>query len=283
MALEIARDPSVMNKYRAGFSECATEVGRYVTKIDGVDHSMRQRLLNHLSTCVDSLNTSSINMGQTQSGSSSSSSSYPQLQIQIPFHASLQRSSVSSMSSSSTASSSMISHPVNLSTASSDINNNHRIRSSGPPDAKIMRLTPPSSASSNFSFFPASSPAPTTPSTPGTSGSSSSYAFYTSSSAASHNNHNQSGHHHPILPEFMFTSASHPWPSRQALGSVSPGSSSSLGSLSPGSDFSIDATSSSASHHNSVIVSTGIKRDSSCLSTAGSVSSAAGSDVWRPW
>jgi len=56
MAAAISTDPSVLNKYRAGFSECANEVSRYVTRIDGVDNALRQRLISHLSNCVTSLN-----------------------------------------------------------------------------------------------------------------------------------------------------------------------------------------------------------------------------------
>ncbi|CAM6032146.1 unnamed protein product [Sphagnum compactum] len=56
MASAISTDPTVLNKYRAGFNECATEVGRYIGRVDGVDHGLRQRILGHLNNCVSSLN-----------------------------------------------------------------------------------------------------------------------------------------------------------------------------------------------------------------------------------
>ncbi|XP_067139815.1 transcription factor HES-1-like [Centruroides vittatus] len=56
MAAAISTDPTVLNKFRAGFNECATEVSRYVSRIEGVDPALRQRLLNHLSHCLNGLN-----------------------------------------------------------------------------------------------------------------------------------------------------------------------------------------------------------------------------------
>lgn len=209
MAVEIARDPQVMNKYRAGFSECATEVSRYVSRIDGVDDGLKRRLINHLSGCVSSLNLNSV---PSSNGATSvpvgtpvqfaSGIAFPgmtitasPLQVQIP-------SGLFSSNSSSSATSA-----VNLSLHSgSDINNNSSRIIGGPRTESMMdtKLTPPSSASSHQSFlFPNSGAtfSPVTPSTPGTS-------------------------------NLYF------WPRSQPLGSVSPGSSSSFGgSLSPtGSD-----------------------------------------------
>lgn len=54
LALSAATDPTVLNKFRAGFSECATEVGRF----PGLDTSVRRRLLNHLSNCLNGNNES---------------------------------------------------------------------------------------------------------------------------------------------------------------------------------------------------------------------------------
>ena len=206
MAVEIARDPQVMNKYRAGFSECATEVSRYVSRIDGVDDGLRRRLINHLSGCVSSLNINSIPANGQNSVSVATpvqfaagiafpgmTISASPLQVQIP----------SGMFSSNSSSSSTA---VNLSLHSgSDINNNsNRINGLRSESMMDTKLTPPSSASSHQSFlFPNSTNimSPITPSTPGTS-------------------------------NLYF------WPRSQPLGSVSPGSSSSFGgSLSPtGSD-----------------------------------------------
>nr|XP_046917643.1 LOW QUALITY PROTEIN: protein hairy-like [Dermatophagoides farinae] len=65
IAATIVNDTTLLNKYRAGYSECANEVGRYMNNIDSgivggggvVDHqSLRQRILGHLNHCVNSLN-----------------------------------------------------------------------------------------------------------------------------------------------------------------------------------------------------------------------------------
>lgn len=55
VAAAIAADPLVLNKFKAGFNECAAEVSRYINRLDGVEDSIRHRLLNHLANCVSSL------------------------------------------------------------------------------------------------------------------------------------------------------------------------------------------------------------------------------------
>lgn len=50
LALSAATDPTVLNKFRAGFSECTGEVGRF----PGLDPAVRRRLLTHLSNCLNS-------------------------------------------------------------------------------------------------------------------------------------------------------------------------------------------------------------------------------------
>ncbi|XP_013792054.1 transcription factor HES-4-A-like [Limulus polyphemus] len=66
IAAAITADPSVLNKFKAGFNECAAEVSRYINRIDGVENSIRHRLLNHLANCVSSLqNTTPFNMSAT--------------------------------------------------------------------------------------------------------------------------------------------------------------------------------------------------------------------------
>ncbi|XP_064459263.1 transcription factor HES-4-A-like [Ornithodoros turicata] len=54
-ARAIVSDVGVPDKFRAGFRECANEVGRYLSRVDGVDQTVRQRLLGHLTSCVGSL------------------------------------------------------------------------------------------------------------------------------------------------------------------------------------------------------------------------------------
>ncbi|XP_061197031.1 transcription factor HES-4-A-like [Saccostrea echinata] len=43
-----ATDPAVINKYRLGFNECASEVSKYLANMDGLNTDFRARLLNHL-------------------------------------------------------------------------------------------------------------------------------------------------------------------------------------------------------------------------------------------
>ncbi|KAJ8957773.1 hypothetical protein NQ314_006485 [Rhamnusium bicolor] len=52
LALAMATDPSVLRKFKTGFNECATEIDRYITQIDGVDNSMKQRVSSHLQKCI---------------------------------------------------------------------------------------------------------------------------------------------------------------------------------------------------------------------------------------
>ncbi|CAH1154319.1 unnamed protein product [Phaedon cochleariae] len=49
IAMSAAADPTVLNKFRAGFSDCATEVGRF----PGLDPIVKRRLLQHLSNCLN--------------------------------------------------------------------------------------------------------------------------------------------------------------------------------------------------------------------------------------
>ncbi|KAH8277828.1 hypothetical protein KR018_008098 [Drosophila ironensis] len=53
--MAIQTDPSVVQKFRTGFVECAEEVNRYVSQLDGIDSGVRQRLSAHLSNCANSL------------------------------------------------------------------------------------------------------------------------------------------------------------------------------------------------------------------------------------
>lgn len=50
IAMSAATDPQVLNKFRAGFSECAGEVGRF----PGLEPPVRRRLLQHLANCLNS-------------------------------------------------------------------------------------------------------------------------------------------------------------------------------------------------------------------------------------
>ncbi|XP_054716111.1 transcription factor HES-1-A-like [Uloborus diversus] len=87
MAAAISTDSSVLNKFKAGFNECATEVSRYVSRIEGVDPALRQRLLSHLSNCLTTMNTAS-QFQQQQTSNISFGGSFPSmlqsLSVQIP-------------------------------------------------------------------------------------------------------------------------------------------------------------------------------------------------------
>lgn len=64
VALATATDPTVINKYRAGFSECAGEVGRF----PGLEPAVKRRLLQHLAACLGNANTA---LAETGSGAQS--------------------------------------------------------------------------------------------------------------------------------------------------------------------------------------------------------------------
>ncbi|CAG9860232.1 unnamed protein product [Phyllotreta striolata] len=52
LALSMASDPSVMRKFKTGFDECASEIDRYMNRIDGLDTTMKLRVANHLRKCI---------------------------------------------------------------------------------------------------------------------------------------------------------------------------------------------------------------------------------------
>ncbi|XP_061587182.1 transcription factor HES-1-like [Cololabis saira] len=60
MSAAVNTDPSILGKYRAGFSECVGEVTRFLSTCEGVNMEVRTRLLSHLSTCVTQSNSASF-------------------------------------------------------------------------------------------------------------------------------------------------------------------------------------------------------------------------------
>ncbi|XP_011868668.1 PREDICTED: protein hairy [Vollenhovia emeryi] len=60
VAMAAAADPTVLNKFRAGYTECASEVGKF----PGLDASVKRRLMSHLATCLGPVDASNAN-GQT--------------------------------------------------------------------------------------------------------------------------------------------------------------------------------------------------------------------------
>ena len=52
LALAAAADSTVVSKYRAGFSECAQEVTRYLSQVEGLHPEARGKLEYHLQNCL---------------------------------------------------------------------------------------------------------------------------------------------------------------------------------------------------------------------------------------
>lgn len=73
------RAASRINKYRLGFSECASEVSQYLENIDGVETEFRSRLLNHLTTVT-------MSSDQDSENSDSQIPSMPGQQMQDHIH-----------------------------------------------------------------------------------------------------------------------------------------------------------------------------------------------------
>jgi len=237
MAMEMARDPSVLNKFREGFSQCATEVSRFVQKIDAVDHGTKQRLMNHLSDCCSSLSHVTNPASAAPVGFPAFPGMVPTgpngqpLQVHIPLSGMTSSGLYSSNGSPDSA--------VNLTTGN-DLNNNRNSRVAGALGPKQELTTPPPSGSSQFSFQfpPTSSHSPSTPTTPSTPRGGLSIAV--SPSAFPGPSSISSGY-----GSFSFPSPSsryQPYSRRENLGSISPCSRSSLsgGSLSPTGSESID-------------------------------------------
>ncbi|KAJ8403216.1 hypothetical protein AAFF_G00354330 [Aldrovandia affinis] len=56
MTAALNTDPTVLGKYRAGFSECMNEVTRFLSTCEGVNSEVRTRLLGHLASCMTQIN-----------------------------------------------------------------------------------------------------------------------------------------------------------------------------------------------------------------------------------
>lgn len=55
LAAAIAADPAVLHRFRAGFGDCAVEVRRYLSRLASVPTGLRNRLGNHLNTCINGI------------------------------------------------------------------------------------------------------------------------------------------------------------------------------------------------------------------------------------
>jgi Hairy Orange len=96
-AMTVVADPSVMNKYRAGFSECATEVDKFLGRGDApqLDAHLKRRLLSHLTSCLnnvtalDNLITDAPPTTPTLSASVAAPAQTRTLRVQIPASATI--------------------------------------------------------------------------------------------------------------------------------------------------------------------------------------------------
>lgn len=57
LAAAIAADPAVLHRFRSGFSDCAVEVRRYLSRLASVPTGLRHRLGNHLTSCIGGMET----------------------------------------------------------------------------------------------------------------------------------------------------------------------------------------------------------------------------------
>ncbi|XP_005989429.1 hairy-related 6 [Latimeria chalumnae] len=82
MTAVLNTDPTVLGKYRAGFSECMNEVTRFLSTCEGVNTEVRTRLLGHLANCITQINAMNYpTQSQIPAGASHPSFSQPLVQI----------------------------------------------------------------------------------------------------------------------------------------------------------------------------------------------------------
>ncbi|XP_076357973.1 uncharacterized protein LOC143250811 isoform X2 [Tachypleus tridentatus] len=122
VAAAIVTDPTVLSKFKAGFSECASEVTRYLNRI-GIEKNLRQRLLNHLGNCISSLQTPTLFSIAATTGTASTA--FPGMNSSVPDAVShFQPMRVQIPSNIFTTSSDNIVPPRTLQNVTVDINNN---------------------------------------------------------------------------------------------------------------------------------------------------------------
>lgn len=83
MTAALNTDPTVLGKYRAGFSECMNEVTRFLSTCEGVNTEVRTRLLGHLASCMTQINAMNYPT-QHQVPSGPPHASFGQSMVQIP-------------------------------------------------------------------------------------------------------------------------------------------------------------------------------------------------------
>lgn len=55
LAIAMASDPTVLQKFKAGFNECSDEVNKYIDQIEGADSELKERIKSHLQKCITSV------------------------------------------------------------------------------------------------------------------------------------------------------------------------------------------------------------------------------------
>lgn len=146
IAIAVQNDPSVLHKFKAGFSDCTDEVSRYINRMEGVDSGVKNRLLNHLNNCVG-----------------------VQTQITPYTHltgANSYRSSTNILANTSSVISSIVPNSSSI-PLSQDVNNNGRIQVGGMqlipsrlPTGELALVMP---NSSNLPYFPSTNFPPQNP------------------------------------------------------------------------------------------------------------------------
>lgn len=91
LTMAVQSDPTIIHKFKSGFSECADEVNRFIGQVDGLDPGVKQRLSNHLNTCVTGLqqvspfaNSSSVYRNSGSVGMHLGSTSIPTIPPLLP-------------------------------------------------------------------------------------------------------------------------------------------------------------------------------------------------------
>ena len=73
----MAANPTVAGKYRAGFTECAGEVMKYIDNANGLDGRIRENLNQHLTDCITVVNTATTTTSNVINGSYNTSRQPP--------------------------------------------------------------------------------------------------------------------------------------------------------------------------------------------------------------
>ncbi|XP_040284271.1 transcription factor HES-1 [Bufo bufo] len=84
MTAALSTDPTVLGKYRAGFSECMNEVTRFLSTCEGVNTDVRTRLLGHLANCMNQINAMNYPAQPQLSAAANPHPAFGQPLVQLP-------------------------------------------------------------------------------------------------------------------------------------------------------------------------------------------------------